>query len=148
MNIGEEWSAKCQGIVRCLKWSRKMQKHRIFTSAKEVIFSLALVWSLVHRITWKILNRISPNLGKRWHMGQGRNNWILMVIQIWIQVQVFLKKFLPLRLLVVLMVPHCGFGSSLKIQSSGPQIKQIKGCLGRALCCPSSSGSGVVVVQL
>jgi len=51
-----------------------MQTNCIFTSAKEVMFSMKFVYSLVVRITQKLLDQFSQNSVKRWHMGQRRND--------------------------------------------------------------------------
>jgi len=46
------------------------------------VFTLIFVLFLVSSITQKLLNQFSKSSVERWHMGQGRNDWILMVIRI------------------------------------------------------------------
>jgi len=60
----------------------------MFTSAKEVMFSSALVCLFVSRITQKLIDRFSQNLlTERWYIGYGRNYEILdhVVLGLWLR---------------------------------------------------------------
>ena len=53
------------------------------TSTKEVTFFIgASLFFFVSMITQKLLNRLIKNRVERWHTGQGRNDYILVVIRI------------------------------------------------------------------
>ena len=45
-------------------------------------------------------------------MSQGRNDYILVIIRIWIRIQEFLKGILPLRYMVYGQAPRRGFDYS------------------------------------
>ena len=72
------------------------------------MFSLALVCLLVSRIMQKLPNQFSQNSVERWHMGHGRNDWILVEIRITLR---YVLCFLP----AFMFAPNASFTSLVNI---------------------------------
>ena len=49
-----------------------------------------------------------------WHVGYGKNDYILAVIRIWIWIQEFLKEFCHYAEFAMIKAPHCEFGNTPK----------------------------------